>query len=117
MRKLFFGFSLTILIATILGAASAQNLDIDRMSKDDLNKLTEQQMDTMPAFKVWEKLGLGSATSLRAWALLLLRDLGYGFREAFTGNDDQLKRWVTQFQHDIGEPETGTLTDGQIPRS
>jgi hypothetical protein len=43
----------------------------------------------------------------------MFRDLGYGFREAFTGSDDQLQRWVTQFQHDIGEPETGALTAGQ----
>jgi hypothetical protein len=35
---------LTILIATILwiGGASAQTLDIDRMSKEDLNKLAPE---------------------------------------------------------------------------
>jgi hypothetical protein len=45
---------------------------------------------------------------------LILRDLGYGFREAFTSSDEQLQRWVTQFQHDTGEPETGVLTFGQM---
>jgi hypothetical protein len=45
---------------------------------------------------------------------MMWRDLGYGFREAFTDTDEQLQRWVTQFQHDIGEPETGVLTVAQM---
>jgi hypothetical protein len=104
------------LIALFLcvSAASAQNLDIDRMSKDDVNKLPEAQLNALPVFKVWEKQGIGSASLLKVSALMDLRDLGYGFHEAFTGNDDQLQRWVTQFQHDIGEPETGILTVAQM---
>jgi hypothetical protein len=97
-----------------VSAASAQNLDIDRMSKDDVNKLPEAQVNALPVFKVWEKQGIGSVSALKASALMDLRDLGYGFHEAFTGNDDQLQRWVTQFQHDIGEPETGILTVAQM---
>jgi len=63
MRKLF-GFSLTILAATILCGASAQTLDIDQMSKEDLGKLTPEQMNTLPAFKVWNKLEPQMAASL-----------------------------------------------------
>jgi len=61
------------------------------MSKDDLNKLTEKQMNTLPVFKVWPKLGIGSETGLRAWSLLMLRDLGYGFREAFPAMTNSFK--------------------------
>ena len=108
--------SSTILIATVLwiGGASAQTLDIDQMSKEDLGKLTPEQMNTLPAFKVWNKLEAQMAAGMRAWVPMMLRDLGYGFREAFTGTDEQLQRWVTQFQHDAGEPETGVLTLAQM---
>jgi hypothetical protein len=51
---------------------------------------------------------------MRASVPLMLHDLGYGFREAFTGSDEQVQLWVTQFQRDIGEPETGALTFGQM---
>lgn len=107
---------LTILIATILwiSGASAQTLDIDRMSKEDLNKLTPEQMNALPAFKVLNKLEPQTAAGVRAWVPIMLRDLGYGFREAFTGTDEQLQRWVTQFQHDVGEPETGVLSVAQM---
>jgi hypothetical protein len=54
------------------------------------------------------------ARGMKSFVPLMLRDLGYGFREAFTGNDEQQQRWVTQFQHDVGEPETGVLTWGQM---
>ena len=83
------------------------------MSKDELNKLTQAQIATLPVFKVWEKMGIPSS-GLKPWTLMTLRDLGYGFREAFTGDDEQLQRWVTQFQHDIGEPQTGILTVTQF---
>jgi hypothetical protein len=108
--------SSTILIATVLwiGGASAQTLDIDRMSKEDVNKLTPEQMNALPAFKVFNKLEPQMAAGMRAWVPMMLRDLGYGFREAFNGTDEQLQRWVTQFQHDVGEPETGALTLAQM---
>ena len=93
---------LAILIATVLwvGGASAQTLDIDRMSKDELNKLTPEQAKTLPAFKALNRVDPQTAAGLRAMVPMMLRDLGYGFREAFTGTDEQLQRWVTQFQHD-----------------
>jgi hypothetical protein len=47
------------------------------------------------------------------WVPLLLHNLGYGFREAFTGSDEQRQKWVSQFQHDLGEAETGVLTPSQ----
>ena len=107
---------LAILIATVLwvGGASAQTLDIDRMSKDELNKLTPEQAKTLPAFKALNRVDPQTAAGLRAMVPMMLRYLGYGFREAFTGTDEQLQRWVTQFQHDTGEPETGVLTFGQM---
>jgi hypothetical protein len=107
---------LTILIATILAisGASAQTLDIDRMSEDDFKKLTPDQIKTLPAFKVMQRFDPQTEMGMRAFALLMLRDLGYGFREAFTGSDEQVQLWVTQFQRDIGEPETGALTFGQM---
>jgi hypothetical protein len=119
MLKLVMGrgiVSSTILIATVLwiGGASAQTLDIDRMSKEDVNKLTPEQMNALPAFKVFNKLEPQMAAGMRAWVPMMLRDLGYGFREAFNSTDEQLQRWVTQFQHDVGEPETGVLTVAQM---
>jgi hypothetical protein len=106
----------TTLIATVLwiGGASAQTLDIDRLSKEDFDKLTPEQRKPFPALEVMQKFDSQFAAAERAFVPLLLRDLGYGFREAFTGTDEQLQRWVTQFQHDIGEPETGVLTFGQM---
>jgi hypothetical protein len=71
-------------------------------------------MNALPAFKVFNKLEPQTAAGMRAWVPMMLRDLGYGFREAFTDTDEQLQRWVTQFQHDIGEPETGVLTVAQM---
>jgi hypothetical protein len=105
-----------ILAATVIwiGTASAQSLDIDRMSKEDLNKITTEQMNALPAFKAWNKFEPQMAAGMGASVPMMLRDLGYGFREAFTGSDDQVGRWVTQFQHDIGEPETGVITLGEL---
>ena len=107
---------LAILIATVLwvGGASAQTLDIDRMSDADFKKLTPEQTKTLPAFKMMQRFDPQMERGMRAFVPLLLRNLGYGFREAFTGSDEQLQRWVMQFQHDTGQPETGALTFGQM---
>jgi hypothetical protein len=105
---------LTILIATFIGGVSAQSLDVDGMSKDDLNKLSAEQSKNLPVFKLLNRVDPQTAVGMRAWVPMMLRNLGYGFREAFIGSDEQLQRWVTQFQHDIGEPETGVITFGQV---
>jgi hypothetical protein len=49
---------LAILIATVLwvGGASAQTFDIDQMSKEDFKKLTPDQMNALPAFKVMDRV-------------------------------------------------------------
>jgi hypothetical protein len=58
----------SILIATVLwiGGASAQTLDIDQMSKDDLNNLTPEQTKALPAFKVMQRVDPQMATGMRA---------------------------------------------------
>jgi hypothetical protein len=106
---------LALIVATIfcIGEAFAQTVDIDKLSDADWALLTPEQTKALPAFKTFTRMQPQFGVGMRAWVPLMLRDLGYGFREAFTGSDEQLRRWVAQFQRDVGEPETGDLTYGQ----
>ena len=45
----------------------------------------------LPAFKLLQRFDPQMERSMRAFVSLTLRDLGYGFREAFTGSDEQLQ--------------------------
>jgi hypothetical protein len=108
---------IALMLAVIIfwnGGALAQAVDVDRLSKADAEKLTPEQSKTLPAFAFMNKFAPEMTTGMKRFVPLMLRDLGYGFRDAFTGNDEQLRQWVTQFQHDIGSVETGILTMGEL---
>jgi hypothetical protein len=121
-KRGFFGWVFLVKLialaaATMLGhaVALAQGVEIDRLSDADLKKLTQQeeQRKTLPMFEVLNRLEPQNVAGFKALVSLTLRELGYGFRDGFTGSDDQLQRWVIQFQRDLSEPETGVLTFSQ----
>lgn len=91
---------LTLVAATMFctGGALAQAIDVDQLSDADFKKLTPEQTKGLPALKVLGRFDPQLAAGMRAFVPLMLRDLGYGFREAFTGSDEQLQKWVAQFQ-------------------
>jgi hypothetical protein len=93
--------------------AVAEPVDVDRFTEDQLEKLPPEQMKALPWLKVARELGPETGRGAKAFLPLMLRKLEYGFQEAFTGSDEQIDRWVKQFQGDLGEPATGTITVGQ----
>lgn len=96
---------LASIIFWVVGA-SAHTVDIEKLARADFEKLIPEGTKNLPALKALSKFQPQLVTGTRASLPLSLRELGYGFREAFTNSDEQLARWVTQFQHDIGELET-----------
>jgi len=109
-----FTFAAITTFAALCQAADTPSLDVDKLSDAELQKLPQEQFKSLPLFKVSGRLDPKTAGLMRASVPLMLRDLGYGFREAFTGTDEQLQQWVTQFQRDIREPQTGAITFGQL---
>jgi hypothetical protein len=104
-----------IALVALVCPALAQTVDIDKLSKADFEKLSLEQRGSLPMLKSAEKFRKpNEATFIRVLTPLMLRELQYGFREAFLGSDKQIESWVKQFQSDLGEPPTGVLTVDQF---
>ena len=90
-----------IALVALVRPAIAQTVDIDKLSKADLEKLSPDQVKSLPFLKYMARAQKPEEHAMlaifRAMLPLQLRDLGYGFREAFTGSDEQIESWSKEF--------------------
>ncbi|WP_162917476.1 hypothetical protein [Dongia deserti] len=116
LRYLVLGMSLAIMSA----AVNADTVDIQRLTKDQLNKLKPEQIEELPALAVFQKLAEGEKDGEKTLKLIRwmhvqsLRDLYYVDTNPLDISDEELRRGTREFQERIGAKATGELTMSQF---
>jgi len=84
--------------------------DISKMSKAQIEKLSEVDSSRLPIFEMFNRLyGDAGASLMKVIATSELENLSY----FPTPSDSQLRQAIKRFQRDIGQEQTGDLTVGQ----
>lgn len=124
MRRLTRPISL-VLAMILAGAVEARAdtaLDISKMSKEQLDKLTPEQIEGLPAKAVFSKFAedeKNGAKTLKLinWLIVQnLRDLYYVDTNPLDITDVELSKGISEFQERLGAQRTGELTMGQFKK-